>query len=117
MSSTLTTTPSTSNPNECRRSVKSWMRAHASSMRSTVVVASGTGSPQARAQVRNSVAVANERPSRCPRPCTHIASGRSRTLPGSFWRSAPEAALRGFMNAASPRSMRSSFIWLNFSTG
>jgi hypothetical protein len=57
------------------------------------------------------------RPSTWPRPWIHIASGRARTFSGSFWRSAPEAALRGFMNAGSPRSMRSSFMRLNFSIG
>ena len=46
-----------------------------------------------------------------------MASGRFRTLAGSFCRSAPDAALRGFMNAGSPRSMRSSFMRLNFSIG
>ena len=56
---------------------------------------------------------ANSRPSTWPMPCTHMASGRSLTLAGSFCRSAPDAALRGFMKAASPRSMRSSFMRLN----
>ena len=46
-----------------------------------------------------------------------MASGRSATLRGSFCRSAPDAALRGFMKAASPRSMRSEFIRSNLATG
>ena len=93
------------------------MVAHASSIVSTTFEASGTGRPASRAQARNASCVANAMPSTVPRPCTHRASGRSATLRGSFWRSAPDAALRGFMNAASPRSMRSAFIRSNASIG
>ena len=54
-SSTLITTPSTSKPNVWRASVKTWMRSHTSSIVSTEVDCTGTGSPQARAQSRYSV--------------------------------------------------------------
>ena len=56
------------------------------------------GSPAFAAQSRNPRCDSNATPSAAPKECTHIRSGREAVTFGSFWRSEPAAALRGFAN-------------------
>ena len=58
----------------------------------------GTGRPASAAHARNPVCESNDTPSAAPNECTHRRSGRFAVTFGSFWRSDPAAALRGFEN-------------------
>ena len=72
--------------------------ANTSSRRPTTSVAGFTGSP-ASAQVRERLECAPNRvPSANSTPWHHSASGRDAVTSGSFWRSDPAAAFRGFAN-------------------
>ncbi len=57
------------------------------------------------------------KPRRAPMPCTSMFNGRVAVTEGSFWRSDPAAALRGFANGALPCSTRDAFRSAKASTG
>ena len=70
-------------------------------------VVGGTGSPAEAAHSRNARWESKPTPSAAPNECTHRRSGRDAVTFGSFWRSDPAAALRGFANAFWPASCSS----------
>ncbi len=77
----------------------------------------GTGSPTVPAHDRNPRCESNEIPSAAPNECTHSRSGRDDVTLGSFWRSEPAAAFRGFANGRCPAEVNSSFKLPNALTG
>ena len=68
-----------------------------------------TGSPAFAAQSRKPRCESNVTPSAAPNEWTHSRRGREAVTFGSFWRSEPAAALRGFANALPPASSSCSF--------
>jgi hypothetical protein len=76
-----------------------------------------TGSRASRHQSRKPECESNRIPSAYPNECTNSASGREAEIFGSFWRSEPAAALRGFANGRFSAASSSSFRRSNALTG
>ena len=87
------------------------------SIESRASVVGATGSPAVAAQSRKPRCESNVMPSAAPNECTHRRSGREAVTFGSFWRSDPAAALRGFANALPPASSSCPFSSSNAVTG
>ncbi len=115
--STLITAPSISQSIECRCSSQLVRNASTSAIESTPVVVVGTGSPAESAHARNPRCESNSIPSAAPNECTHSRSGREDVTFGSFCRSDPAAAFRGFANGRWPLAVSSSFSPSNAFTG
>ncbi len=115
--STLITVPSISQSIEWRCSSQCRRNPFTPSIDSRSSVVGAAGSPAFAAQSRNPRCDANETPSAAPKECTHIRSGRDAVTFGSFWRSEPAAALRGFAKARWSAAVSCSFRASNARTG
>ena len=80
-------------------------------------VVGATGNPAEPAHSRNPRCESNVMPCAKPNECTHRRSGRDAVTFGSFCRSDPAAAFRGFENALPPASNSWSFSSSNAVTG
>ena len=105
-SSTLTTTPSISWSTSWRCSPYQATYSSTSPSVATTRYRSLTGRPQRPSSAYVPDCVCGTGPLRAPRPCTSSRSGRRALTRGSFCRSDPAAALRGFANGALPASTR-----------
>ncbi len=100
--STLITVPSISQSTEWRFASQCCRNAFTPSIDPSASVVGAIGSPAFSAHSRNPRCESNVTPSAYPNECTHSRSGREAVTFGSFWRSDPAAALRGFANALPP---------------
>ena len=109
--------PSISQSTECRLDSQLDRNAFTPSIDSRPSVVGGTGSPTVAAQSRNPRCESNATPSAKPNECTHSRRGRDAVTFGSFWRSEPAAAFRGFANGRCSAASSWSFSASNAVTG